>query len=102
MTLWSNQGATTAKPRPIERTEQRWFIGAHANVGGGCFSDPLAQLPFAWLGRKAAALGLTFENNFSTPTVAATSVISNSFAEFACGLYRLYKLGIPYHRKIDV
>jgi uncharacterized protein (DUF2235 family) len=50
-TLWSNQGATSAKPRPIERTEQRWFIGAHANVGGGCFNDPLAQLPFNWLAR---------------------------------------------------
>jgi uncharacterized protein (DUF2235 family) len=100
-TLWTDQGALGAT-RPTDRTEQRWFIGAHANVGGGCFSDPLAQLPFAWLGRKAAALGLTFQTNFSTPTVAATSAISNSFAEFAWGLYRLFKLGIPYHRKIDV
>ena len=41
-TLWTNQGATDAKPRAIERTEQRWFVGAHANVGGGCFDDPLA------------------------------------------------------------
>lgn len=48
-TLWTNQGATGATPRPMERTEQRWFVGAHANVGGGCFDDPLAQLPFKWL-----------------------------------------------------
>ena len=38
-TLWSNQVATSARPRPIERTEQRWFVGAHANVGGGFFDD---------------------------------------------------------------
>ena len=56
-TLWTNQGATHATPRPIERTEQRWFVGAHANVCGGCFNDPLAQVPFKWLERKAAALG---------------------------------------------
>jgi uncharacterized protein (DUF2235 family) len=59
-TLWTNQGAPNAKPRSMERTEQRWFIGAHANVGGGCFNDPLAQLPFKWLQGKAASLGLTF------------------------------------------
>jgi uncharacterized protein (DUF2235 family) len=51
-TLWTNIGALDAPPRPIERTEQRWFIGAHANVGGGCFDDPLAQLPFERLQRR--------------------------------------------------
>jgi uncharacterized protein (DUF2235 family) len=48
-TLWTNQGAPNATPRPVARTEQRWFAGAHANVGGGCFDDSLAQLPFRWL-----------------------------------------------------
>lgn len=101
-TLWSNQGATGAKPRPIERTEQRWFVGAHANVGGGCFSDPLAQLPFAWLERKAAASGLRFEDHFATSADAALAPISDSFAEFAHGWYRLLRLGIRYQRPIGV
>jgi uncharacterized protein (DUF2235 family) len=60
-TLWTNEGATQATPRPIERTEQRWFVGAHANVGGGCFDDPLPGLALKWLERKAAALGLNFK-----------------------------------------
>jgi hypothetical protein len=101
-TLWSNQGATTAKPRPIERTEQRWFVGAHVNVGGGCFDDPLAQLPFKWLERKAATLGLAFKNDFVTQENAATATISDSFADFAGGWYRPLRLWIRYHRRIGL
>ena len=101
-TLWTNVGATGAKPRPIERTEQRWFVGAHANVGGGCFSDPLAQLPFQWLSRKAEALGLSFREGFATDPNAAAAPISDSYAQFMSGLYRLFTLGRTYYRPIGV
>ncbi len=102
MTLWSNQGATTAKPRPIERTEQRWFIGAHANVGGGCFDDVLAQLPFRWLAHKAERLGLSFRDGFTVDAGAATAKISDSYGEFMWGLYRLATFNRPYYRPIGV
>jgi uncharacterized protein (DUF2235 family) len=101
-TLWTNEGATGATPRPIERTEQRWFVGAHANVGGGCFDDPLPQLPFKWLSRKAAALGLGFGDGFATEPNAATSPISDSYAAFMWGLYRLFTFGRAYYRPIGV
>jgi uncharacterized protein (DUF2235 family) len=101
-TLWSNEGATHAVPRPIDRTEQRWFIGAHANVGGGCFSDPLAQIPLTWLQQKAEMLGLTFTGQFDPEPNAALAPISNSFKEFARGWYRLFRLGIRYNRRIGV
>jgi uncharacterized protein (DUF2235 family) len=101
-TLWTNQGATDAKPRPIDRTEQRWFVGAHANVGGGCFSDPLAQLPFRWLERKARTVGLTFMDNFATEENTAAAPISDSFAEFLKGWYPLLRLWMRYHRPIGV
>lgn len=100
-TLWTNQGATSAASRPIQRTEQRWFVGAHANVGGGCFNDPLAQLPFKWLERKASALGLTFNDEFAADPATATP-ISDSYAEFMWGLYRLFTLGRPYYRQIGI
>jgi uncharacterized protein (DUF2235 family) len=99
-TLWSNAGATNAAPRPIDRTEQRWFVGAHANVGGGCFNDPLAQLPLKWLESKAAKLGLTFKGLFAAEESAATAQISNSFEEFAHGWYRVARLWIRYYRPI--
>lgn len=101
-TLWSNEGATSAKSRPIERTEQRWFIGAHANVGGGCFNDPLAQLPFNWLARKAESLGLCFRDGFAAEPNAANAAISDSYAEFMSGFYRLMTLFRPYYRPIGV
>jgi uncharacterized protein (DUF2235 family) len=41
-----------------KRIEQRWFIGAHANVGGGYSSNPLAQGPLAWLLDGARESGL--------------------------------------------
>jgi uncharacterized protein (DUF2235 family) len=101
-TLWSNQGATTAKPRPIERTEQRWFVGAHANVGGGCFDDALAQLPIRWLAHKAESLGLCFRDGFTVDGGAATAKISDSYSEFMWGLYRLVTFNRPYYRPIGV
>lgn len=101
-TLWTNVGATGAKPRPIERTEQRWFVGAHANVGGGCFDDPLAQLPFKWLESKAAALGLAFRDGFAAEQNAANAPISDSYSKFMWGLYRLFTFGLAYYRPIGV
>ena len=101
-TLWTNMGATSAAPRPLERTEQRWFVGAHANVGGGYFDDPLAQLPLNWLMSKAKALGLTFEKGFTTEPNANLAPISDSFATFLCGWYPLMKLWMRYHRPIGL
>jgi uncharacterized protein (DUF2235 family) len=41
-----------------KRIEQRWFVGAHSNVGGGYPSNPLAQRPLAWLIEGARDAGL--------------------------------------------
>jgi len=99
-TLWTNMGATNAPPREIGRTEQRWFVGAHANVGGGCFDDPLAQSPLKWLARKAATLGLTF-NDSGPETNAIKGPISDSYGEFLYGGYRFLTLGRRYYRPIN-
>jgi uncharacterized protein (DUF2235 family) len=101
-TLWTNQGALNAKPRPMERTEQRWFVGAHANVGGGCFDDALAQLPFKWIERKAASLGLAFNGAGEAGDSTAVAPISDSYAEFMHGWYRPLTLWQRYCRPIDV
>ena len=41
-----------------KRIEQRWFVGAHSNVGGGYASNPLAQQPLVWLLEGARDQGL--------------------------------------------
>ena len=55
-TLW-----TQRKPQNLE-VEQRWFIGAHANVGGGYKNDPLHKIPLRWMQDKAMACGLVCIN----------------------------------------
>ncbi|MGB5854833.1 MAG: DUF2235 domain-containing protein [Oceanisphaera sp.] len=77
------------KPAQLD-VEQRWFIGAHANVGGGYLNDPLADLPLAWMQQKAMAAGLVLtpvlpeEYAWLTPPV-------DSFRQFLGDFYRHYR-----------
>jgi uncharacterized protein (DUF2235 family) len=94
-TLWtkttSNTSGSSAPPdRPLSQVEQRWFVGAHANVGGGYASDLLAQLPLKWLMDKAAALGLSFRSGVSWDAQNALAPITDSFAQFGNPVLRLF------------
>lgn len=105
-TLWAKTVAVNAAPgdspppRTIEQVEQRWFIGAHADVGGGYEDGILAQIPLNWLMAKAAAHGLTFKDSVVLDGTESEGSIHDSFAEMAGGLYKLIKLGKPYLRPI--
>ncbi len=44
--------------------EQRWFAGAHSNVGGGLANDSLANLALTWIANEASAAGLEFDGDF--------------------------------------
>jgi uncharacterized protein (DUF2235 family) len=103
-TFWTKTvkaGETGAADRTIDKVEQRWFVGAHANVGGGYASDPLAQLPLKWLMDKAAATGLLFRDQVVIDTAQVAPPISDSYREFAHGFYRFVSrrfyrpVGIP-------
>lgn len=103
-TLWT---INTHLDRPAERphrdianVEQRWFVGSHANVGGGYNSDLLPQLPLRWLMRKASSLKLTFRESVDLDDEVYKSVIRNSFGEFAYGLYQASKFFRPFYRMI--
>ncbi|WP_116132177.1 DUF2235 domain-containing protein [Tropicimonas sp. IMCC34043] len=54
--MWVTHG------EPLSRVEQRWFPGAHGDVGGqlGGFAAarPLSNLPLVWMLEKAEAAGL--------------------------------------------
>lgn len=45
--------------------EQRWFVGAHSNIGGGYADNPLALFPLCWMMEKCGPLGagLHFKQN---------------------------------------
>lgn len=69
-TLWDDvdDANTKARARPgadAKRRyyEQRWFVGAHGDIGGGNDS-PLSAPPLKWIAEGAAACGLRFYETY--------------------------------------
>ena len=69
--------------------EQRWFIGAHCNVGGGYRNDPLAQIPLAWMQEKAAGAALRFKRDIVLKGDEQLTAPADSYAKFLGGAYKL-------------
>jgi hypothetical protein len=74
-------------------------VGAHANVGGGCY-DLLAQIPLKWMMGKAASHGFAFRGDVMIDGDVHESAVSDSFGDFMYGAYRLIKLGRPYYSEV--
>lgn len=105
-TLWTDNCLHTT-----EQVEQRWFPGAHGDVGGGYQDDLLPAPPLQWLADRAAACGLEFINDRRLPApdggiaaaVAKTpaafdldgteylSPVHDTYAEFMGGTYRIMR-----------
>jgi uncharacterized protein (DUF2235 family) len=102
-TLWSKTiiaGDATFAPRSLDDVEQRWFVGAHADVGGGYPDGLLAQVPLQWLMDKATLHGLEFKGSPTIDGNENKADIHDSFGQMAGGLYRACKLFQPYYRAI--
>jgi len=87
-------------PRTLDEVEQRWFVGAHANIGGGCDNDLLVQLPFRWMMEKARLHGLQFKQDITIEGNPYSCEISDSFRKFAYGTYRF--VSRRYYRPLGV
>jgi len=48
---------------PRENVEERWFAGAHADVGGGYAETGLSDVALAWMKGKLASVGLLFSQH---------------------------------------
>jgi uncharacterized protein (DUF2235 family) len=103
-TVWTVDFAREAPAphhhRTLSQVEQRWFVGAHANVGGGCQSDPLAQAPLKWMMDRASLSGLAFRRDIDLDTLQSPAPISDSYAEFMHGAYKLVTAGRQFYREI--
>jgi len=89
-TLWTIRTPKTGKgpsPRPLANVEQRWFVGAHANVGGGYQDDFLNLAPLRWMMKKAEFHGLSFRSEVSLDGDALTAPVIDSYHAFGEGLY---------------
>lgn len=66
------------------KIEQRWFVGAHSNVGGGYDANRLAELPLQWIFEGATQLKLSVESVSWDPSPTPDNQKPrDSFAEFA-------------------
>lgn len=102
-TLWTKTtpvGDPPSAARDFPHVEQRWFVGAHANVGGGYENDLLAQTPLKWIMAKAAEHGLVFKDTVEVDADIVHCPIRNSLAEMAHGIYEVLTLGKHYYRTI--
>lgn len=102
-TFWTRtvkHGEPGAAERPIDKVEQRWFVGAHANVGGGYASDPLAQRPLKWLMDKAMSLGLAYRDQVMIDTTQIAPPITDSYREFGRGFYHF--ISRPFYRPVGL
>jgi uncharacterized protein (DUF2235 family) len=93
-TFWTRTVENDAAPSQgptLEQVEQRWFVGAHANVGGGYPSDILAQAPLKWLMDKATVHGLRFRSALEMDAPDTEAPIADSYASFGPSLLRLFR-----------
>lgn len=88
----------TKRKSENKAVEQRWFIGAHANVGGGYKEDRLHNIPLRWLQDKAAACGLGLKEFCRVEPDDYRAAVTDSYSEFMWGLYKSVKLGNRFHR----
>lgn len=80
-TLW----APSAKPQ--QTIEQRWFIGAHSDVGGGVHPSALSSRSLSWIQTRLHVLGLHCR---TVQPVSATDLCpTDSWQAFMAGLYAL-------------
>jgi uncharacterized protein (DUF2235 family) len=95
VTLWRTFVETGASRSTVmadyaNRYEQRWFIGAHSDVGGGYGEDSLPDLSLKWMLGKASALGLTFTHSVEPVGGACHAQIHDSFKAFAGGVLSIW------------
>jgi uncharacterized protein (DUF2235 family) len=81
------------------KIEQRWFVGAHSNVGGGYPDNELAQIPLKWLLDGAHDAGLECESFDSLPPPAPPMPV-DSYAAFAKPLWTYVIRGKRFYRTL--
>lgn len=87
-------------PEKTDQTiEQRWFIGAHCDIGGGYRNRQLSDITLSWMQDKASALGLAL-SSVKTDQKNYLGPHADSYMEFLKGHYAKKKT--RHHRSIGV
>lgn len=100
-TLWTRYHPGGPPFQPWTKTlEQRWFVGAHTDVGGRKPESRLARIPARWMQERAQACGLAFTADIAATEEDALAPIQNSFRDFMLGAYWTFHRGRPFLRTI--
>jgi hypothetical protein len=93
-TLWD------PKEKPGQTIEQRWFVGAHGDIGGGNSSRKLSDIGLRWMQLKAQKCGLRLDASGIPPKVddGFLADIYDSFGSFLAGVYHFF--GTRYYRPL--
>ena len=78
-TLW------TSPPKAGQSIEQRWFAGAHGDLGGTYPDRDLADISLAWIQRHSMAKGLAIKPSVIPEQLNVLSSIHDSFSECFVG-----------------
>jgi uncharacterized protein (DUF2235 family) len=79
-TLWTTNDD---RARPVDLlVEQRWFLGAHSNVGGGYTPDTLCNVSCRWIQKKAQQHGLAFFSDWPVSEEDCKTAPRDSYTEF--------------------
>ncbi len=81
--------------------EQRWFVGAHSNIGGGYEDNALSTRPLAWMMEGPEATGLQMHPLPPPQVPAAASQRRDSYAEFAAPIWSSVVRAKRHFRPID-
>ena len=71
---------------PSQKIEQRWFIGAHCDVGGGYPDRRLSDIALRWIQERASEQGLTVTLR-DVPESNYLGSVTDSYAGFLKGAY---------------
>ncbi len=82
------------------RIEQRWFVGAHSNIGGGYPNNELAMVPFRWIFDGAKQAGLVLNGMLPWPTAPKARPV-DSYLEFARPLWAMILRAKRNFRRMD-
>lgn len=85
-----------------QTVEQRWFLGAHADVGGGYSGRHLSDITLAWMQKMSASAGLVIDPA-EIPAISNVNwmaPISDSYRDFLGGAYS--KTHTPYYRPLQL
>ncbi len=95
-TLWEKSKTVLDDKNHPQKMEQRWFVGAHSNIGGGYIDCGLSDIALNWLIKKAEDAGLCFYN---PPKV---DILENYKGELRNSYTSRYWLWRPVWRNVDI